>query len=97
MFVLTVHFRIKPEFADAFATAVTRQALNSKANERDCLQFDVGRSATEPNRFFLYEVYTSEAAFVAHRQTPYFADFSKTIADMVESKELASFERIEPV
>jgi (4S)-4-hydroxy-5-phosphonooxypentane-2,3-dione isomerase len=97
MFLLTVHFHIKPEFSDAFAKAVTRQAVNSKTNETDCLQFDVGRSATDPNHFFLYEVYTSAAAFEAHRQTPYFAEFTKTIGDMVQSKELASFDRIEPV
>lgn len=97
MFLLTVHFQIKPEFSEAFATAVTRQAVNSKTNEADCLQFDVGRSGDDPNHFFLYEVYTNAAAFEAHRKTPYFAEFTKTIAEMVLSKELASFDRIEPV
>lgn len=96
MFVLTVHFHIHPEHAEAFCLAVTRQAINSKEKEPDCLQFDVGRSETDPNHFFLYEVYTNAAAFETHRQTPHFANFSTTIAEMVKGKELASFGRIEP-
>lgn len=96
MFVLTVHFHIHPEHADAFCSAVTRQAINSKEKESDCLQFDVGRSETDPDHFFLYEIYTDAAAFEAHKQTPHFADFSATVAKMIKSKELAIFERIEP-
>jgi (4S)-4-hydroxy-5-phosphonooxypentane-2,3-dione isomerase len=96
MFILTVHFHVHPQHADAFCEAVTKQAINSTTLEADCLQFDVGRSSTDPCHFFLYEVYTDEAAFEVHRTTPHFADFSKTVAPMVISKELVSFERIQP-
>jgi len=96
MFVLTVQFAIKPEHADAFAEIVIRQAINSKQLEPDCLQFDVCRSESDPTRFFLYEVYTSTAAFDVHKLTPHFADFSQKVADLVLSKELAFFDRIEP-
>jgi len=96
MFVLTVHFHIHPQHADAFRAAVTRQAINSKEKEAECLQFDVGRSEADSCHFFLYEIYTDAAAFEAHKQTPHFADFSKTVAEMIKSKELASFGRIEP-
>ena len=96
MFVLTVKFVIKPEHADPFGEIVTRQAINSKQREPDCLQFDVCRSETDPTQFFLYEVYTSAAAFDVHKQTPHFADFSQAVADMLLSKELAFFDRIEP-
>ena len=96
MFILTVHFHIVPEMADAFAAAVIRQARNSKTHEVDCLQFDVARSENDPAHFFLYEVYSSAEAFERHKQTAYFADYQRTVAPMVEKKEVGRFGRIEP-
>jgi autoinducer 2-degrading protein len=96
VFTLIVHFVIKPEHAEEFLAAVVRQAINSKQQEPACLQFDVNRSPSDPTHFFLYEVYINAAAFDAHKQTLHFADFSKTVADMIQSKEVTFFDRIEP-
>ena len=96
MFVVTVHFHIHPPFVESFRAAVLRQAKNSIEREPDCKQFDVLQNPEDQNHFFLYEVYTDSAAFAAHRETPYFADFFSKIGEMVADKQFATFARIEP-
>ncbi len=97
MFVVAVHFHIKPEFVDAFHETILRQASNSVALEPNCISFDVCRDPAEPTHYFLYEVYTDAAAFDFHRTTDHFARFSETVAPMVANKEVMTFQRIPPV
>lgn len=96
MFVVTVVFQVHSHSVDDFAEAVIRQARNSKENEPACHQFDVLQSSEDPTRFFLYETYSDAAAFEAHRQTPYFADFGAAVQPMVASKQSHIYQRIEP-
>jgi quinol monooxygenase YgiN len=42
------------------------------AKEPGCRRFDILNLASDPNHFFLYEVYDNEAAFKAHRETEHF-------------------------
>ena len=79
----------------AFHEAVKQQAQNSLSRETDCHQFDVGTDPQDRRRIFLYEVYTDEAAFLAHRETDHYANFSATISGWVESKTLQFWIRIE--
>ncbi len=96
MFVIAVHFSIKPDHIDAFRQIVIRQAINSKTHEPGCLQFDVCEDPAKPGHFFLYELYTNPAAFDAHKQTPHFTEFSSSVEGMIESKEVCGLNRIEP-
>jgi autoinducer 2-degrading protein len=85
-----VVFNIKPEHAQAFHQAVLRQAENSLSKEAWCHQFDVGTDPERPHSFLLYETYDDRDAFVnQHRQTEHFADFNRTVADWIESKEVS--------
>ena len=43
--------------------------------EPGVLQFDVVRTADNPNRLMLYEVYENEAAFQSHLKTSHLAAF----------------------
>jgi (4S)-4-hydroxy-5-phosphonooxypentane-2,3-dione isomerase len=87
-FAIAVTFHIKSEFVDAFRSRVLQQASDSLRLEEGCYQFDVLVDESDPSIIFLYETYADAAAFEDHRATPHFADFSRTIADWVESKEL---------
>lgn len=40
--------------------------------EPGCLEFTVFRAIDEPRTFLLYERYTDDAAFQAHRKSPHF-------------------------
>ena len=95
MYIVTVEFVVGARHVDAFQNAVRQQARNSLSLEADCHQFDVGVDPQDPRRTFLYEVYTDEAAFRAHRETEHFANFSATVSEWVESKTLQFWIRAE--
>ncbi len=86
MFVITVVFECHAEQAEAFSAALGMQAHNSITKEQDCLVFDVCNDVEKPNRFFLYEVYSDEAAFDLHLKSDHFLEFDKKVASMVTSK-----------
>lgn len=97
MFVITVTFQCYSEQRDSFAAALKMQAHNSVTKEPDCLVFDVCNDLAAPNRFFLYEVYSDEAAFELHLKSDHFLDFDKKVADMVVSKEVGRWNQLAKV
>jgi autoinducer 2-degrading protein len=65
----------------AMAEAVRRE-------EKGCLIYRAARSIENPEVFVLYEEYESEAALLAHRETPHFRDLIEgTIVPELESRE----------
>lgn len=94
MFVITVVFEVRPDCASDFSTAVQAQARNSVNNETDCHLFDVCRDADRPDRFFLYEIYSDEAAFEEHLKSAHFLDFDQTVADMVITKSVERWNKL---
>ena len=94
MFIVAVEFKIKETHVDAFRERVLQQAADSLASEAACHQFDVCVDAQQPSTFFLYEVYDDAAAFEAHRNTEYFAEFADTVDDWVAEKTLHTLNRI---
>ena len=71
---MTVTWEAKPGEADAVAEILRRMA-EAVRSEPGTLMFWPHRSPTEDRLFFLYELYTDEAAFAAHQQTPHFKDY----------------------
>lgn len=94
MFVVTVLFEVHAQFADAFRQAILRQARNSLDLEADCHRFDVSSQDDDPQIFFLYEIYTDEAAFRIHLDSQHYKDFSATIEDWVSIKEVNTFHMV---
>lgn len=97
MFVITVVFECHSEHRESFAAALKMQASNSVTKEPDCLVFDVCNDPAAPNRFFLYEVYSDEAAFELHLKSDHFLDFDQKVADMVVSKEVGRWNQLTAV
>lgn len=95
MYIVTVEFVVGAQHVEAFHQAVQQQARNSLTLETDCHQFDVCVDPQDRRRTFLYEVYTDEAAFHAHRETAHFANFGATVSAWVESKTLQFWIRSE--
>ncbi len=94
MFIVAVWFEVVPEHAAEFRQAVNQQAANSVEHEPDCHQFDVCADPANPGRIFLYEVYTSAAAFQLHQQTAHFANFQQTVGPWIASKQVQTWQRI---
>lgn len=91
MFVVTVTFVASPGNAEAFRERVRRQASDSLSREAGCHRFDVCADPKAPERVFLYELYSDEAAFQAHLKTSHFISFDRDVAPWIEDKTVATW------
>jgi autoinducer 2-degrading protein len=86
MFVNAVDLDIVPAEREKFLAAITENGTAS-VKEPGCRRFDILNLASDPNHFFLYEIYDNEAALKAHRETPHFKKYAATTANMVAKRE----------
>lgn len=78
MYVQFVTINVKPGFSDAFEEAF-RINYEGSRKEPGNHRFDVLRSPDDPLAYTIYEVFESEAAFLAHKQTPHYAECTRRI------------------
>jgi (4S)-4-hydroxy-5-phosphonooxypentane-2,3-dione isomerase len=86
MFVNAVDLDIVPAEHDNFLAAITENGA-AAAKEPGCKRFDILNLGSDPNHFFLYEVYDNEAAFKAHRETDHFKKYAAATAKMVAKRD----------
>jgi (4S)-4-hydroxy-5-phosphonooxypentane-2,3-dione isomerase len=79
MFVNAVDLDIVPAERENFLAAIKENGA-AAAKEPGCRRFDILNLSSDPNHFFLYEVYDNEAAYKAHRETEHFKKFAATVA-----------------
>ena len=96
MHITLVHVHVKPERVAEFLEATVRNHHGSRG-EPGNLRFDVLRSADDPSRFILVEVYRDEAAAAAHKNTPHYLAWRDTVKDwMASPREGRRYEAIAP-
>ncbi len=78
MTVTIVHVYVKPEFVQPFIEA-TRINHEQSTKEKGNLRFDILQDANDPNKFVLYEAYSSEEAVVAHKETAHYLSWRDTV------------------
>lgn len=88
MYVIAVEFTIKEDSVSQFRDRIQQQANDSLTQEPDCHQFDVCFDRDDKTKCFLYEKYTNEAAFDAHRAADYFKSFAADVEPWVAAKDL---------
>jgi autoinducer 2-degrading protein len=86
MFVNAVDLDIIPAERDNFLAAIKENGA-AAVTEPGCKRFDIINLASDPNHFFLYEVYDNEAALKAHRETDHFKKFAAAAAKMVAKRD----------
>jgi autoinducer 2-degrading protein len=86
MYVNAVDLDIVPAERENFLAAIKENGA-AAAKEPGCLRFDILNLASDPNHFFLYEVYQNEAALKAHRETDHFKKFIAAASKMVAKRE----------
>jgi len=97
MFVITVTFTIHPGEMGRFIPLMRAQARQSLELEEGCLRFDVCTEAkSDPARVFLYEIYSDAAAFDQHLASAHFQQFDSAVAELVQAKEVQSWELSPP-
>lgn len=96
MFVVAVHFEVKPSHWDQFLPAMKENARLSLERESGCRQFDVCTSAAAPYMVFLYEVYDGEEAFQTHFASDHFQQFNAQTSTWLASKQVDTWTRVFP-
>lgn len=91
MFVVTVSFVVAPDRVQEFTAAMLQQAENSLALEPGCQVFDVCAAPDDACSVFLYEKYTSPAAFNEHLASEHFKAFDTVVSPWVVSKTVSTW------
>jgi len=73
MLIVVARYVVAEGHESRVAGLLRKNAEASRA-EPGCLEFSVYQEIDDPRAFLLYEQYTSEDAFQAHRRTPHFED-----------------------
>jgi len=73
MLIVVARYVVAEGHESTVARLLHKNAEASRA-EPGCLEFSVYQEIDDPRAFLLYERYTSEDAFQAHRRTPHFGD-----------------------
>ena len=85
-FVNAVDLDIVPAERANYLAAITENGA-AAAKEPGCRRFDIVNLASDPNHFFLYEVYDNEAAFKEHRASDHFKKYAEVTAKMVAKRD----------
>ena len=96
MVIYSVSVLVKPGFENDFIKATK---LNHKETRKEMgnLRFDVLQSNEDPCLFELYEVYRSDEAVAAHKETRHYKEWRKTVAPwMARDRKGIKFKAIVP-
>jgi autoinducer 2-degrading protein len=77
-----VHIWVVPEKIDEFINATIENHNLSKL-ESGNIRFDVCQDSSDPNKFMLYEAYTSEQAAAAHKETAHYKKWRDSVASFM--------------
>jgi autoinducer 2-degrading protein len=77
MFIVLVKVQVKPELLGEFKAAILENAALSVQRDPGCVRFDVLQQEDDATRWFFYEVYAEEQAWVQHRGAPHFLAFKE--------------------
>jgi (4S)-4-hydroxy-5-phosphonooxypentane-2,3-dione isomerase len=88
MFIAFVKLQIQPELVGEFKTAILKNAELSVERDPGCVRFDVLQQEDDPTRWFLYEVYEREQAWVDHRASAHFLAFMEVGNRAIVTREL---------
>jgi autoinducer 2-degrading protein len=77
MFIVLVKVQVRSELLDEFKTAILRNASLSVERDPGCVRFDVLQQEDDPTRWYFYEVYEREQAWIDHRNSAHFLAFKE--------------------
>ena len=80
MLIVLVQLQVRADLLDEFKTAILKNAELSVQRDPGCVRFDVLQQQDDLTRWFFYEVYEKEQAWVDHRASAHFLAF-KEIGD----------------
>ena len=94
MLTVVARYTARPGHDETVAGLLRENAEESR-REPGCLEFSVYRSTDDARRFLLYERYTGDDAFAAHRRTAHFARIiERQVVPLLEER---TWTRMEPL
>lgn len=79
---LVISIRVRPGHRARFLEGISRNARAAVRDEPGCLRFDVVADGREPDLYWVYEVFSDEAALREHRRTPHFLAWQEEKAEV---------------
>ena len=86
--VRVAHLEIDPTQLDRFIAAVSEEIDEALRVEPGVLAIYALAERDNPARLRFFEIYASEAAYAAHRESPHFRKYLATTNSMIRSREL---------
>jgi quinol monooxygenase YgiN len=87
-YVRLAELEIDPAQMEGFNAAIREEVKTSVRVEPDVLALYAVAEKDHPNRVRVFEMYTDEAAYQKHLQTPHFRKFRDATDKMVKSRKL---------
>jgi len=87
-YVHLAELEIDPARLEAFKAAIIEGMATAVRVEPGCLMLHAVSLQADPSQVRVFEVYTDEAAYRTHRETPHFRKFLEATKDMVRSRKL---------
>jgi autoinducer 2-degrading protein len=87
MLVVLVHVHVLAESVEKFKAA-TRANASASRREPGIARFDAVQQADDPTQFVLIEVYRSNEASAAHKETEHYKTWRDTVASMMAEPRL---------
>jgi autoinducer 2-degrading protein len=88
MFIVLVKVQVKPDLLGEFEETILRNAELSVQRDPGCVRFDVLQQEDDPTRWFFYEVYEKEQAWLDHRASAHFLAFMEIGGRAIMTREV---------
>jgi quinol monooxygenase YgiN len=96
--VLTVvaTLKVKPGQEDTLIAGMRKMIAHVKANEPGTVTYLLHRSAADPTKFLVYEVYADQAAFATHGASEPMQEFFRLAGGILDGRpDIAMYEEID--
>lgn len=94
MFVVVVFLEALLGRQEELREALRMHARTCLEHEPGCHRYDISTDPLEGGTFLLYQVYTDEAAYLAHRELPHYADFRFLTDPWVRSRRVLTYQAV---
>lgn len=94
MFVVVVFLEAERDRQDDMREALTFHARTCLEREPGCRRYDVCLDPVDGTAFLLYQIYVDEAAYLAHRELPHYADFRVLTDPWTRSRRVLTYRSV---
>jgi (4S)-4-hydroxy-5-phosphonooxypentane-2,3-dione isomerase len=94
MLVVVVFLEAEPGRPEELRQALGVHAKTCIDREPGCTRYDVSVDPLEGASFLLYQVYEDEAAYLAHRELPHYADFRVLTDPWVRTRRVLTYQAV---